>query len=91
MPKLIQTLQLTFKVLFLAGFVFTISYLHSLTVNPYNNYKLAVYAKAPLLLVRVVWTLFVSSSPCSSPTFDRAVTPAGPFRTNKIVSCSRIC
>ena len=53
------------------------------------TYTLQVRA-APLL-VGVVLTVSVGSIPCSSPTCDRAGTPAGPIRTDKIVSCSYIC
>ena len=51
----------------------------------------AMYIKSVPLLVRVVWTVSVSSSPCSSTTCDRAGTPAGPVRADKIVYCSYIC
>ena len=41
--------------------------------------------------MRGVLTISVSSSPCSSPTCERAGNPAGPVRTDKIVSSSHIC
>ena len=40
--------------------------------------------------MREVWTVSVSSSPCSSPTRERAGTPAGPVGTDKVISCSHI-
>ena len=40
--------------------------------------------------MRGVWTPIVSSRPCSSPTCDRAGTPAGPIRTDKIFSGSHV-
>ena len=67
-------------------------YLLFLTITPYNYYHyLVAHVKAPSLLVSVVWTVSVSSSPSSSPTCDRAGTPAGPVRTDKILSCSHVC
>ena len=77
-------------VLFRAGNVFAGSALRSLTINPENNYYeyLAVHLKAFHLLVKL--TLIVSSGPFSSPTCGRAGTPAGPVRTDKIVSCSHV-
>ena len=74
-----------------AGGVFAACCLLFQTIAPKNyHYYPVIYVKPPPLLMREVRTVFVSSGLCSSPTCDRAGTPGGPVRTDKIVSCSYV-
>ena len=78
-------------VFFWTGSVFAGPVLRTLT-TPYNYYNyLAAQLILPSLLLREVCTVSVGPGPCSSPACERAGTPVGPVRTDKIVPCSHVC